>query len=64
MILDIPTQELIYIAMGFRGLARDARADAAQLESPAQKEPHLDAAETYERLARKYQELSEGKRRP
>lgn len=56
--LDISVQELIYIAMGFRGLARDEREYAEKATSHVVKEHHLDAAETYDRLAKKYDDLS------
>lgn len=58
MRLEISTQELIYIAMAFRCLAAETRKYAEEASSLSVKDAHLSAAETYDRLARKYADLS------
>jgi hypothetical protein len=58
MRLEVSQQELIYIAMAFRALARDERGYAEKAISMSVKDAHRNAAETYERLAEKYSNLS------
>lgn len=57
-LVNIPNQEAIYIAMGFRLLAKQEREDAAKQDSLAVKEIHLDSAKTYDGYAEKYDRLS------
>jgi len=59
MLIDIPQQELIYIALAFRVTAQKEREYADKATSMSVKDAHRNAAVTYDRLAEKYERLSQ-----